>query len=158
MDNRGRGPIGRPRACEETGAAVLETALVSIVLLLLFAGAVDVGRMFYSYVVITNAAREGVRTAARLPCTSLTGDNVHDAIVAAARSETNSLAGEPSASVTVGIDPDPATKCYTAGQSVIVTVTYDYQNILTQLVGSGFEMANSANMVAFGNDQLEAPK
>ena len=45
------------RVGDERGAAVLETLLISVVLLLLFAGAVDVGRMYFSYIIITNVAR-----------------------------------------------------------------------------------------------------
>lgn len=146
---------GKRRLGEERGAAVLETALVSIVLLLLFAGAVDVGRMYYSFIVITNAAREGARTAARLPCNSLNTALVRQRIIDAAELETGSLPTEPPGDVTITIDPNPTSACFTAGNSVTVTVAYDYSNIMTGLVGEGFEMSNYTVMVAFGNDQME---
>ena len=146
---------GRRRAAGEGGQAVLETAFVSVVLLLLFAGAIDVGRMFYSYIVITNAAREGARTAARLPCTATNQDVVHDLIISAAVSETSSLPKQPAGDVDIEIDPDPSGGCYVAGDEIVVTVTYEYTNFFTNLVGSGFDMSNSTMMIAFGNDQLE---
>ena len=71
-DKKRRIRWGLRGASDERGQAVLETALVSVVLLLLFAGAVDVGRMFYHYINITNAAREGARAAVRQPCDGLT--------------------------------------------------------------------------------------
>jgi Flp pilus assembly protein TadG len=148
--------LPRRASCED-GQAAVETVLVSLVLLLLFAGAADVGRMFYSYIVITNAAREGARTAARLPCTSANRDIIHDEIVLAALGETDSLPTEPGGEVTVEIDPDPSDSCYVAGSEIVVTVTFEYTNIFTQLVGSGFEMSNSVMMIAFGNDQMEVP-
>lgn len=51
----------------ESGQATVELALVLILLLLLLAGAADVGRSFHSYIVITNAAREGARYASHFP-------------------------------------------------------------------------------------------
>jgi Flp pilus assembly protein TadG len=147
------------RAAGEAGAAVLETALVSVFLLLLLAGALDVGRMFYSYIVITNAAREGARTAARLPCSALNNAQVRAAILLAAEQETGALPGDPPGDVTIQINPNPASGCFTAGNTVTVTVSYEYTNLLTGITGStGVEMSNYAVMVAFGNDQVEAKK
>ena len=51
----------------ERGANLVEFALVLFVLALLMMGVVDFGRAFYSYITITNAAREGARRASRLP-------------------------------------------------------------------------------------------
>lgn len=51
---------GRPR---ERGAAAVEFALVLPILLLFLGGIIDFGRAFFTQVVLTNAAREGVRAA-----------------------------------------------------------------------------------------------
>lgn len=147
---------GWRRAADDRGQAVLETALVSIVLLLLFAGAVDVGRMFYHYMAITNAAREGARTASRLPC---------DPALAASRTAVrnaiiNSVVNEAGATGTivlaanVTITPDPvATGCAAAGTPIQVVVAYDFSNIFSNLLGSaGVRLENQATMVAFGLD------
>ena len=48
---------------DEKGAELIEFALVVPILLLLVAGIVDFGFMFQRYEVVTNAAREGARTA-----------------------------------------------------------------------------------------------
>ena len=52
------------RGSRERGAAAVEFALILPVFLLLIAGAIDLTRMMYTQVVVTNAAREGARMAA----------------------------------------------------------------------------------------------
>ncbi|MEW6659269.1 MAG: TadE/TadG family type IV pilus assembly protein [Thermodesulfobacteriota bacterium] len=49
----------------ETGSVVMEMALVLPVLLLMVAGTIDIGLLFWEKEVLTNAAREGARAAAR---------------------------------------------------------------------------------------------
>lgn len=144
------------QARREAGQAAIETALVSLVLLLLFAGAADVGRMFYHYIAVTNAAREGARTASRLPCDSAVSASrtaVRNAIVTSATREAASV-GTVVLPANVTISPDPvATGCAAAGASITVAVGYDFTNIFTNLVGSaGVRISNRATMVAFGSD------
>jgi hypothetical protein len=52
---------------DDRGANLVEMALVLPLLLMLFMGIVDFGRAYYSYVTLTNAAREGARFASRFP-------------------------------------------------------------------------------------------
>jgi Flp pilus assembly protein TadG len=47
----------------ESGQSLVETALVVPILLLLLAAIIDFGRAFDTYIVLTNAAREGARFA-----------------------------------------------------------------------------------------------
>ena len=70
---------------ESRGAAAVEFALLVPIFLVIVFGIIDFGLMFYSKTVITNAAREGARTA------SLSGDL--DVTVAAATSAVGSLPG-----------------------------------------------------------------
>ncbi len=147
---------GMQRTRAEGGQAVLETALITVVMLLLFAGAVDVGRMFYHYINVTNAAREGARTASRLPCDPAlmaSRTAIRSAIVAAAVAEAGAT-GTPLLAANVTITPDPvATGCAAAGTPIQVTVAYDYANIFSNLLGSaGVRLTNQATMVAFGAD------
>ncbi len=147
---------GLRKARDERGQAVLETALITVVMLLLFAGAVDVGRMFYHYINITNAAREGARTASRLWCDpAVTGSPaaVRNAIVAAAVNEAG-VTGTPVLAANVTITPDPVSAgCAAAGTAMRVTVAFDYANIFSNLLGSpGVRLRNQATMVAFGKD------
>lgn len=45
----------------ERGAAAIEMALVLPVLILVLGGIIDFGRLFYTQIMLTNAAREGAR-------------------------------------------------------------------------------------------------
>jgi len=54
---------GRRRLSSESGAELVEFALVLPILLLLIAGIADFGLLFHSHEVTTNAAREGARLA-----------------------------------------------------------------------------------------------
>jgi len=54
------------RLRRQTGQAVVELALASTVLLWFALGSLDFGRVFYTSLGLTNAAREGARTAAAL--------------------------------------------------------------------------------------------
>jgi Flp pilus assembly protein TadG len=59
----------RLRACADRGAAAVEFALVSIPLLLLVAGIIQFGFVFYSQITITQTAREGARLVSlQRPC------------------------------------------------------------------------------------------
>jgi Flp pilus assembly protein TadG len=51
----------------ERGASLIETALVLPLLLLLVGGIVDLGGAFNSYIMVTNASREGARYASKFP-------------------------------------------------------------------------------------------
>ena len=104
----------------EKGQALVEfTLLVPIFLLLLFA-IIDFGMGFYSWITVTNAAREGARLGAVLATQQEIEDRVYQA-----------------ASL-----PDEATKMTVVvtnaqgqpGQSVTVTVNYDY-DLITPLAG-----------------------
>ncbi len=65
--------IGRFRT-SQSGAAAVELAVVSPLLLLLMIGVVDYGRAFYTSVTVANAARAGAEFGAHDPAT--TGDTV----------------------------------------------------------------------------------
>jgi hypothetical protein len=56
----------RPRR-RHRGQSLVEFALVTPILLLIFAGAADLGRAFYAYVAIENAAKEGALFGSRIP-------------------------------------------------------------------------------------------
>jgi Flp pilus assembly protein TadG len=61
---RGRRPFGQ---------SLVELALILPVLLLLFAAALDLGRIFYSQITIANAAREGAMEASTAPSSFVAG-------------------------------------------------------------------------------------
>jgi Flp pilus assembly protein TadG len=126
------------RRRRERGASLVELSLVLFILILLVAGVIDFGRAFNSYVVITNASREGARYASRrAPGVTLPESVYKDGILAAVKRET---AGS---SVTledddIEIDPDPEGP-NTAGPSdpITVTVSYTVPTIIADIAGFG---------------------
>ena len=61
------GPSDRARSSRIRGQSVVEFALIVPILLLILAGAIDLGRAFYAYVAVENAAKEGALYGARHP-------------------------------------------------------------------------------------------
>jgi Flp pilus assembly protein TadG len=70
----------RPWAESEVGQALVEfTMILPLFLLLLFA-LVDFGRGFYTWLLVTNAAREGARVAATQQDTNAVQTRIYDAV------------------------------------------------------------------------------
>lgn len=141
----------------ERGANLVEMAIVTPLLLLLLAGAIDIGRMFNNYIIITNAAREGARLAARLPCRaddstqrSLLRSAIVDAVIQEAANS-----GVVLESGDVSINPDPLSDgCAGAGYPIRVIVDYQYDTLMGSVLGmSSLSLPSSTAMVSYGNDQ-----
>lgn len=141
----------------EKGANLVEMAFVSIFLLLLVAGIADLGRAFNNYIIITNAAREGARFAARMPCNAGSAASLKSAIEATVvREAVNSGIDLADGALTdIAISPDPVGGgCPADGTPVAVTVTYDFATILGGVLGSAeFPLRSTTTMLFFGNDQ-----
>jgi Flp pilus assembly protein TadG len=102
---------------DQSGQAVVELAITLTLLLFILFGTLDLGRAFFGYISIVNAAREGARV----------GSVLRDAgrIVPAAKSE---LTGS-------GLDPNQLTVTVTSWggtmRPVVVTVSYPFHFIIT---------------------------
>lgn len=108
---------------DQRGQAIVESALVLPIILMLILGTVELGRMSNAYLVVTHAARHGARHAA----------------VGAANEEIISrvkLASSPlnTSDLTVVISPGLGRR---AGDDVQVTVTYPLK-MITPLAGAVF--------------------
>jgi Flp pilus assembly pilin Flp len=129
---------------EERGASVAEMALVTGLLLLLVAGISELGRAFYTYITITNAAREGARWGSRYPWDE-------DGIIAATIREGAAGGLElKDTNITIdGLDDE-------GGEPIRVSVQYEHETILKGLLGSAsLTLRNSAEMIIFGLDRPE---
>ena len=122
-------------------------------LALLLAAVVDMGRAFQSYIVITNAARDGARTGARLSCYANDATQrakYRTAIVTA------TIAAAAGNGVTIEngnitLDPDPTTRCANKAEAFKVTVQYPVDTIMGGFVGTNtFQMRSRAAMSKFG--------
>ena len=102
---------------EEKGSALIEAALILPVLLLLFMGIVEFGRMLMIQQVITNAAREGARVGATQLSNSVA--------LTSARTVTEDYL------VKCGVDlnkasVDPVFSQVNGTEAVQVSISYDY--------------------------------
>jgi len=133
----------------ERGQALVEMALAMLLFLLLLVGVVDFGRAFNNYIIITNASREGARYASRFP--------LDDAgIRARAVQEADNFDLDPPLDPVNDIDVNFLDGGGTeGGQRVQVIVTYQFQSIMTGLVGAitgsqDLQLQVGTTMVIFG--------
>src|SRR5213080_5493143 len=70
------------------GQAIVETALLLPILMLLVMGTADLGRVFYYSIAVTNAAREAARQGTYFdPISNSNAYDTYDLVLAAARNE-----------------------------------------------------------------------
>lgn len=129
---------------EDRGQALVELALVSVLLLLLLLGVVDFGRAFNNYIIITNAAREGARYASRFPQYA---QGILDATIQEAENSGITLAEED-----IYITPDPRDGLPApAGSMIWVGVQYEFDTIMGAMIGMGtLTMRSATQMVVSG--------
>ncbi|HEX8975514.1 MAG TPA: TadE family protein [Solirubrobacteraceae bacterium] len=124
---------------EVAGQALTEFALVVPILLILFMGILDFGRAVYAYNAVSNAAREGARTA-------IVNQNATDIRTRAAAQatalgiDTTSTSCPPSGTSGVCVQfmtPDLSASCTTVdiGCVSVVTVKYTFTAI-TPIIGN----------------------
>jgi Flp pilus assembly protein TadG len=113
---RRRHEPGADETRPEHGQTLVEFALVLPVLLLLIFGLVDFGRAFQSWLVVTNAAREGARVGATQQPLSAIQLRVTEA---AASIDTSSAVFH------IAVDNAQGPR----GSAVVVDVTYDFQYV-----------------------------
>jgi Flp pilus assembly protein TadG len=138
----------------ERGANLAEFAIIAPLLLLLVVGVADFGRAFQTYIVITNAAREGARMGARLSCYQNNASqraNYRNAIIQAT---IDAAAGNGLTVTTadITISPDPASgTCQNAGLAFRVTVSHDVDTILGGIIGvDAISVVSTAAMSKIG--------
>jgi len=125
----------------ERGQAIVETALVLPIIVLLLFGILEFGRFYNAWIVITQASREGARVAA-VECSlspSTCGADVDSKVDA-------NLGGLSLASRTITLTAGP----YSSGSPVTVTVQYR-MSVITPIIatfmpGNPFTLTSSATM------------
>ena len=133
------------------GQSLVELALVLPVLLLLFAGALDLGRIFYSQITIENAAKEGALEASRNP-TSFSNTEPCDAttnrVLCLVLNEAKGSMYEIAPSdVTLSCSPSPCPTSATIGDTVTVRVAGHFSLItpgLAQILGPTVTLSASS--------------
>lgn len=134
----------RARRPRSRGQALVEFALVLPLFLLILAGMVDFGMGLNASITVTNAAREGARLGTTKPIAA--------SIDARAMAMTSGL---DSSKVTVtssckrpaGSTPSTCTLAtWQSGDSVVVTVAYQYKMIWPLAMGNVINMASTTEM------------
>ena len=126
----------RPRS---RGQALVELALILPVMLVLFASALDLGRLFYSQITIANAAKEGALEASRNP-TSFDNTKPCDAttnrvICLVINEAKGSFYSITPADVSLACSPSPCPSDPVVGDTVTVKVTGKF-TLITPLLAS----------------------
>lgn len=104
------------------GQSLVETALVLPIIILILMGILDFGMMFNNYLIISNASREGARSAA-----VGASDNEIAAVVE------NVSAALDGTRITTAVSPQDSLR--KKGDEVTVTVKYEYE-LLTPVIGA----------------------
>ena len=133
----------RPRA-----QSLVEFALILPILLLLIGATLDLGRLYYSQITVTNAAREGALMASQDPSSYSAGDPCADdnlVVCRAVNEATGSFVTVEPGDVEMDCDPTCAVD---SGNNVTVTVNGEFKLIALSLLpffGDGtFDIAGRA--------------
>ncbi len=118
----------------EKGQALVEFALLVPIFLILLFAIVDFGMGFYSWITVTNSAREGARIGAVQASVEEIEIRVHD------------TAGLPNEDENLNVEVDKAYPEGQPGESVVVKVDYEY-DLITPL----------ASLVAFLSGDIIGP-
>jgi Flp pilus assembly protein TadG len=144
----------RRRGRDETGAELIEFALVFPLLLMTVLGIVDFGFLFQRYEVLTNAAREGARVAV-LP--GYTDTDIENRVVSFLQTGgIPTTAGNPLVTITDTTIPEgPGTH-----EATSVTLTYDYDYLFIGAIagwfGGGFSTATLTTQATMRNELASA--
>ena len=149
---------------EQKGQALVETALMILIILLLMMGIIEFGFIFFAYVRVANATREGARTGSLWLVDRKTDGAYYDPILC--DTVRNAVQGEFSSIPESGISlmtldqgavtcPDDETNLLPpeAGEPITVTVIYDYSlpivsdlPIIGEIIDSPFPVSRTVVM------------
>jgi Flp pilus assembly protein TadG len=137
----------------ERGTALVETAMVLPLILLISVAIFEFGRAFQTWEVLTNAAREGARVAV-LPNSTTAGDQA----VAVAYLNAGALDG---GSATILVTPTTIPIGATTASATQVTINYPFSFIVLQpvasLIVSGTTLGAPITMSASAEMRNESP-
>jgi Flp pilus assembly protein TadG len=114
---------------KNAGQGLVEFTLTLPILLLILVGVLDLGRLYFAAMTVTNAAREGARYGASNPCyASCTAIQSH-----AQNEAFGSIINPTQLNVTSTLTSGTCA----LGNPITVTVTYDFQLITSYIFGGG---------------------
>ncbi len=116
----------------EAGQSLVEFTMILPIFLVLMFGLVDFGRAFYTWLLVTNAAREGARVAAVQADYATVQDRIYDSFCSNYPSDCSLDPGK------LGITPDNIQG--SRGSAVSIDLAYDFEFVtplgsILQLIG-----------------------
>ena len=139
----------RPSSPRSRGQALVEFALIVPVMLLLLVIAIDFGRLFFSYIQISNAAREGAAYGSHAPTNLVT-------ITSRALQETNAQAQRGESAITVTAKCNDSAGTALASCSLATGGAAGAGNSITVNVNEPFTFMTPMVTAFFSNLQLNA--
>jgi len=146
----------------QEGQAMVETVLMIMVVLLLLMGIIEFGFLFFAYVRVSNATREGARAGSLWLVDRKADGGYYDptlceSVRAAVQSEFDEIADGDITIAVVGQDPvtcgESEAVTTEAGQPITVTVTYGYElpvvsslPIIGDVVASPYPVSRAVTM------------
>jgi len=129
----------RMRRLRDRGAALVETAMILFLVLLLVAGMVDLGRAFSEYIIVGEASRAGARYGSLNPSD---GGGIRDAAIQMAAYNGVTVAQDDIAIAGLGGQP---------GDPIRVTVTHQFPTLMGSIIGfETITMTCATEMVIVG--------
>jgi Flp pilus assembly protein TadG len=133
------------------GQSMVEFALILPLMVLVIVGIFDLGRAFFSYIAITNAAREGARVYTFWPDKAKIADIVQAVDVEIGSSSVVSVSKIASIEVYCGdlytrVHNDTDLKACPSEKPIRVTVTYNFDLILGFILPKQLTLVRSADM------------
>ena len=133
---------------KEIGQSMVELAITITFLMILLAGTIDLGRAFFTWMGMRDAAQEGASYASINP-------NDGAGIVARMKYNYDQVIRDPGAIISVNVQFS-GPKCLAANPSV-VTVTIDYTNFKITMPFLGMILGDTIPIHATINDTIVAP-
>ena len=127
------------------GQGLVEFALVLPVLLVVVFGVFDLGRAYFTTIILTGAAREGARYLSVYPDDVPEFNNTRVVARNEARNSGINIDDDPVDIICANSDSDPD-KCDSGGAAV-VTVSHGFELVLGWLLSSPITITRSAQMV-----------
>ena len=123
--NTKQSQAGCGRADKERGQSLVEMAILMVLLLVIMGGVLDLGRMYFTYLALQNAAGEGASYGAINPewVDSTDNDDPNNITYRVQNESTGNLIDWSQTTVVV------ETNTILGGQPITVTVSYDYEII-----------------------------
>lgn len=112
------------RARYQRGQSLVEFALLLPLLLIILLGVVDFGRVYFAYVSVTNAARNGAEYASASTEKAADLDGIRQAALADTENLLNTTPTNPDVSAETGLDSQG--KTYAS-----VTVSYTFETLVS---------------------------